>query len=77
MSGCRFTACRAGGGRDNHSATVRASLDKGSATVAQARLSMRKIREVLRLDAAGVTDQGIAQSIGCSRSTVGGCLRRA
>jgi len=38
---------------------------------------VRKIKEVLRLDAAGITDQGIAQSVGCSRSTVQECLRRA
>lgn len=38
---------------------------------------MRKIREVLRLDADGVTDEAIAQSVGCSRSTVSECLRRA
>jgi len=38
---------------------------------------MRKIREVLRLDAAGLTDRAIAASVGCSRSTIQECLRRA
>ena len=34
-------------------------------------------RRTLTFDAAGVTDQAIAQSVGCSRSTVQECLRRA
>jgi transposase len=38
---------------------------------------MRKIREILRLRAAGFTDQEVAASIGCARSTVQECLRRA
>jgi transposase len=38
---------------------------------------MRKIREVLRLDAAGLTDRAIAASVGSSRSTVQECLKRA
>jgi transposase len=46
-------------------------------TVAQARLAMRKIREVLRLKAAGVSDRQIAASIGSARSTVQECLRRS
>lgn len=38
---------------------------------------MRKIREILRLRAAGFTDQQVAASVGCARSTVQECLRRA
>ena len=78
MSGQHFTPCRADLGRDNHGATVRPFCQwQREATVAQARLSMRKIREVLRLDAAGLTDRAIAASVGSSRSTVQECLKRA
>lgn len=45
--------------------------------MAQKRLPVRKIREVLRLKAAGVSDRKIAAAVGCSRSTVPLCLRRA
>jgi transposase len=46
--------------------------------VAQARLSVRKIREVLRLKAeARLSDRQIAEAIGSARSTVQECLRRA
>lgn len=38
---------------------------------------MRKIREVLRLKAAGLSDRRIAAAIGSARSTVQECLRRA
>jgi transposase len=39
---------------------------------------MRRIREVLRLKAgSGLTDRQIADSVGCARSTVQECLRRA
>ncbi|MEJ1962987.1 MAG: RHS repeat-associated core domain-containing protein [Gammaproteobacteria bacterium] len=38
---------------------------------------MRKIREVLRLKAAGFSDRKIAASIGSARSTVQECARRA
>jgi transposase len=38
---------------------------------------VRKIREVLRLKAAGVSDRKIAATIGSARSTVQECLRRA
>jgi transposase len=38
---------------------------------------MRSIREVLRLKAEGLTDRVIAGSVGCARSTVQECLRRA
>ena len=41
------------------------------------RLSMRKIREVLRLRASGHSQRIIAQSIGIGQSTVGDCLSRA
>ena len=42
----------------------------------QARLPVRKIREVLRLKAEGFSDRQIAASIGSARSTVQECLRR-
>ena len=46
--------------------------------MAQARLSVRKIREVLRLKAeARLSDREIAEAIGSVRSTVQECLRRA
>jgi transcriptional regulator len=45
--------------------------------VAQARLSMRKIREVLRLRAEGFSEREIAQSVGSARSSVQICLWRA
>jgi hypothetical protein len=45
--------------------------------VAQIRLPVRKIREVLRLKAAGVSDRQIAAAIGSARSTVQECVRRA
>jgi transposase len=46
--------------------------------VAQARLSVRKIREVLRLKTeARFSDRQIAAVIGSARSTVQECLRRA
>lgn len=41
------------------------------------RLSMRKIREVLRLKAEGLSQRAIARSCGIARSTVGEYLRRA
>ena len=44
--------------------------------MAQARLSMRKIREVLRLRAEGFTGGQIARSVGCARSSVQFCLWR-
>lgn len=46
--------------------------------MAQARLSVRKIREVLRLKAeARLSDRQIAAVVGSARSTVQECLRRA
>jgi len=45
--------------------------------VSQQRLPVRKIREVLRLKAAGLSDRKIAASIGSARSTVHECVRRA
>lgn len=45
--------------------------------MAQARLSMRKIREVLRLRAEGYSEREIAQSVGCARSSIQICLWRA
>ena len=45
--------------------------------MAQARLSMRKIKDVLRLKyEAHFSDRQIAAAIGSSRSTVQECLRR-
>ncbi|WP_029922609.1 IS21 family transposase [Nevskia soli] len=38
---------------------------------------MRKIREILRLTAAGLSARQIAASVGVARSTVADCLRRA
>lgn len=43
----------------------------------QARLPVRKIREVLRLKADGFSDRQIAAAIGSARSTVQACVRRA
>lgn len=43
----------------------------------QARLPVRKIREVLRLKAEGYSDRQIAAAIGSARSTVQECIRRA
>ena len=46
--------------------------------MAQARLSMRKIRDVLRLKyEKGLSNRTIASSLGISHSTVGAYLRRA
>lgn len=44
--------------------------------MAQARLSMRRIREILRLKAAGLSPRQIAASVGSALSTVQECLRR-
>ncbi len=44
--------------------------------MAQARLPVRKIREVLRLKAERLSDRQIAAAIGSARSTVQECLRR-
>lgn len=43
----------------------------------QPRLSMRKIREILRLTAQGVSQRQIAEAVGAGRATVGDCLMRA
>jgi DNA-directed RNA polymerase specialized sigma24 family protein len=45
--------------------------------VAQQRLPVRKIREVLRLKAAGLSDRAIARAIGSARSSVQERVRRA
>jgi hypothetical protein len=45
--------------------------------VGQERLSVRKIREVLRLRAEGYSEREIAHSVGCARSSVQICLWRA
>ena len=41
------------------------------------RLPMRKIRDVLRLSAAGMSKRKIAASLGVSATAAGGCIRRA
>jgi transposase len=38
---------------------------------------MRKIRDVLRLSAAGMSERKIAASLGVSATAAGGCIRRA
>ncbi len=43
----------------------------------QARLPVRKIREVLRLKGDGFSDRQIAAAIGSARSTVQECIARA
>ncbi len=45
--------------------------------MAQMRLSMRRIREILRLKAERFSDRQIAEAAGVARSTVQECLRRA
>ncbi len=45
--------------------------------MAQTRLSMRKVREVLRLRAEGFSEREIARSVDCARSSVQICLWRA
>jgi len=42
-----------------------------------ARLPMRKIRDVLRLSAAGLSKHKIAASLGVSATAAGDCIRRA
>ena len=45
--------------------------------MAQSRLSMRKICDVLRLSAAGLSKRQIAASLGIGPTAAGACLRRA
>ena len=45
--------------------------------MAQQRLPMRKIRDVLRLSAAGLSKRQIAASLGLSATAAGECIRRA
>ena len=45
--------------------------------MAQQRLPMRKIRDVLRLSAAGLSKRQIAASLGIGPTAAGACLRRA
>lgn len=45
--------------------------------MAQERLSVRRIREILRLQAEGFSERQIASSVGCARSSVQICLWRA
>jgi hypothetical protein len=42
----------------------------------QERLSMRKIRDVLRLSAGGLSKRKIAASLGMSATAAGDCMRR-
>src|SRR5687767_3522304 len=54
-----------------------APLPKGSEAVAQPRLAMRKIKDVLRLHlVGGVTSRRqLARTVGCGKSAVSECLR--
>ncbi len=45
--------------------------------MAQERLPMRKIRDVLRLNASGLGKRKIAASLGISATAAGDCLKRA
>ena len=54
---------------DNPAATVE-STDIGGNRVPQPRLSIRKIKEVLRLQALGLKQEQIARSCGISQRTV-------
>ena len=45
--------------------------------MAQSRLPMRKIRDVLRLSATGLSKRQIAASLGIGPTAAGACLRRA
>ena len=45
--------------------------------MAQQRLLMRKIRDVLRLSAGGLSKRQIAASLGIGPTAAGACLRRA
>ena len=45
--------------------------------MAQERLTVRKIREILRLKEAGLSNRAIARACKISNSTVGEYLRRA
>ena len=45
--------------------------------MARGRLPMRKIRDVLRLNAEGFSERRIAASLGIGHSGVGGTIRRA
>jgi hypothetical protein len=45
--------------------------------MAQRRLPMHKIRDVLRPEAAGLSKRQIAASVGIGPTAVGECLRRA
>src|SRR6516162_776961 len=85
MSARDFTACRSS--VSEHVGPVREAGQPhgyrglfpqgGRSTVAQARLSMRRIREILRLQAEGYSEREIARSVGCARSSVQICLWRA
>src|SRR3989304_6250821 len=54
-----------------------ASLLLIGAPMPQERLSMRKIRDVLRLSAGGLSKRQIAASLGVSPTAAGDCIRRA
>jgi len=52
-------------------------LEDKEASMTQERLSVRKIREILRLQGAGLSNRAIARACRISNSTVGEYLRRA
>ena len=54
-----------------------ASLLEEERGMPQERLPMRKIRDVLRLKADGMSKRQIAASLSVSKTTVRNCLRRA
>src|SRR6204780_3360322 len=81
-----FTACRSNVSR--HVGPVRevgqpqglpwSLFPSGSRSwVAQARLSVRKIREILRLRAEGFSEREMARGVGVARSSIQICLWRA
>ena len=86
MSVHDFTACRSSVswhvgpvrevGQPQRATVVSFSIGKEIA-VAQARLSVRKIREILRLRAEGFSERDIAGSVGVARSSIQICLWRA
>jgi transposase len=60
-------------------ATLRGFLPTRSDAVAQERLAMRKIKDLLRLSLVGgmTSRRQLAQAVGCSKTAVSDCLRRA
>src|ERR1700739_4082488 len=54
-----------------------APFPQGAGAMPRPRLPMRKIRDVLRLSAAGMSKRKIAASLGVSATAAGECIRRA